>query len=259
MKNQNRDDFSQSVKDTLAKRAGYRCSNPNCQKTTIGAQEGDSKSISIGIAAHIAAAAPNGPRYDSSMTAQERSSIDNGIWLCSNCSILIDKDENCYTVDVLKSWKANAEKLSHTYIAQPSIIPSNNSSTNVYCLLLLKEDLTTCLQWLSLFQKAPHSILDSNNFPLPSDWEELLANNSSFLGLEFTVKLHSICQYIDKLKILMDGENKRIKKLYPHKQNSRIADMGSVIYCRELDKITEFLLNSFTQTVLNTFSQKLKY
>ena len=51
--NKNRDDFSQQVKDMLAKRAGYRCSNPDCQKPTVGAQEGGSKSISIGIAAHI--------------------------------------------------------------------------------------------------------------------------------------------------------------------------------------------------------------
>ncbi len=85
-----RDDFSQKIKDDLAKRAGFRCSNPNCQKPTIGAQKGDGKSINIGVAAHIAAAAPGGPRYDASMTSQERSSFENSIWLCANCSTLID-------------------------------------------------------------------------------------------------------------------------------------------------------------------------
>ena len=99
-----RDDFSQKIKDDLAKRAGFRCSNPNSQKPTIGAQKGDGKSINIGVAAHIAAAAPGGPRYDASMTSQERSSFENGIWLCANCSTLIDKDERYYTVELLKNW-----------------------------------------------------------------------------------------------------------------------------------------------------------
>lgn len=38
----NGDDFSPAVKDILAKRAAYRCSNPACKKITVGAQKGDS-------------------------------------------------------------------------------------------------------------------------------------------------------------------------------------------------------------------------
>ena len=41
---------------------------------------------------------------DASMTSQERSSFENGIWLCANCSTLIDKDERYYTVELLKNW-----------------------------------------------------------------------------------------------------------------------------------------------------------
>ena len=66
--------------------------------------------MNVGIAAHITAASPGGPRYCASMTTNERSSIDNGIWLCSNCSAMIDKDKKKYTVDLLHEWKRQAEK-----------------------------------------------------------------------------------------------------------------------------------------------------
>ena len=42
--------------------------------------------------AHICAAAQGGPRYDASMTPEERKSFENGIWLCQSCSKLIDTD-----------------------------------------------------------------------------------------------------------------------------------------------------------------------
>ena len=104
-----RDDFSQQVKETLAKRVGYKCSNPFCQRATIGPNSAPNKSTTIGIACHICAASEGGPRYDSTMTSTERSSIANGIWLCSCCSDLIDKDQNKYPVSLLHEWKDKAE------------------------------------------------------------------------------------------------------------------------------------------------------
>lgn len=103
----NRDDFSSVIKDVLAKRVGNLCSN--CRQPTVGANEVPNKATSIGIAAHITAAAPGGPRYNIDLQAEERRDIGNGIWLCGNCSILIDKDPLQYTVDVLYEWKLKAE------------------------------------------------------------------------------------------------------------------------------------------------------
>ncbi len=56
-----RDEFAIAVKDTLAKRVGFRCSNPGCRKPTSGPQEDPSKSVNVGVAAHITAAASDGP------------------------------------------------------------------------------------------------------------------------------------------------------------------------------------------------------
>ena len=77
-----RDDFSAKVKGLLAKRVGYVCSNPNCRKQTSGPQKDSNKTINIGVAAHITAASSKGPRFDKSLTNEQRKSESNGIWLC---------------------------------------------------------------------------------------------------------------------------------------------------------------------------------
>jgi len=45
-----------------------------------------------GVAARICAASPGGRRYDSTMSAVERSDISNAIWLCVSHATLIDRD-----------------------------------------------------------------------------------------------------------------------------------------------------------------------
>jgi hypothetical protein len=104
-----RDDFSQTVKENLAKRVGYKCSNPSCRCLTSGPQVNPDKSIIIGVASHITAASSDGPRYDNTITSDERGSSENGIWLCQNCGKLVDNDTTRYTVEILQDWKRRAE------------------------------------------------------------------------------------------------------------------------------------------------------
>lgn len=104
-----RSEFSARIKETLAKRVGFKCSNPNCTKSTSGPATEKDKSVSIGVAAHIFAASNNGPRSDNKISETERKSIENGIWLCYSCSVLIE-DVSKFTVNLLKSWKDTAEK-----------------------------------------------------------------------------------------------------------------------------------------------------
>lgn len=74
-----RDDFSISVKEILAKRVGYKCSNPNCRQSTCGPQSNTTGAVNIGVAAHVKAAAPGGKRFDSNQTPNERKDINNEI------------------------------------------------------------------------------------------------------------------------------------------------------------------------------------
>ena len=97
------------TKDLLAKRVGFRCSNPGCRQPTSGPQADPSGSVNIGVAAHITAASPGGPRYDPTLTPEERAAPENGIWLCQNHGKLVDNDEQGFTVDTLRDWKSRAE------------------------------------------------------------------------------------------------------------------------------------------------------
>lgn len=105
-----RDELAKDVKEILAKRVGSRCSNPNCRRPTSGPQENRHKMINIGVAAHISAAAPGGPRFDATMAPEERSGIENAIWLCQNCAKLIDNDPVRYTADLLEQWRRVSEE-----------------------------------------------------------------------------------------------------------------------------------------------------
>lgn len=104
-----RDDFSAKTKEILAKRVAYRCSNPDCRKPTVGPNSEPGKTVLIGVAAHITAAAPGGPRFDFDLAPEERKGIENGIWLCENCAALIDKDEIRFPTHLIEGWKAVAE------------------------------------------------------------------------------------------------------------------------------------------------------
>lgn len=104
-----RDDFSNATKDLLARRVGFKCSNPGCRQPTSGPQADPSGTVNVGVAAHITAASSEGPRYEATLTPEQRSAPDNGIWLCQTDGKLVDNDAVRYTVDGLKDWKARAE------------------------------------------------------------------------------------------------------------------------------------------------------
>lgn len=112
MAKMNRDNFTESTKRKIAGRAGFLCSDPSCRCPTIGSNSDGSDTINVGVAAHICAAAPGGPRYDSTMTREQRRSADNGIWLCQNHAKAVDSNDPAFTVKVLRDWKAQAHKHS---------------------------------------------------------------------------------------------------------------------------------------------------
>lgn len=116
----NRDDFTKKDKDLLAKRVGFRCSNPKCRRVTSGPCQEDSKFINIGVAAHIKGASPGGARYDSKQSSEERRSKENGIWLCQNCAKLIDSDDKKYTSELLFNWKKLSEIEAQLDVENPN-------------------------------------------------------------------------------------------------------------------------------------------
>ena len=121
-----RDDFLVGVKDELARRVGYLCSNPACRQLTSGPQEGPTGTVNIGVAAHITAASPGGPRYNPNLSTDDRVSGGNGIWLCQTCAKLIDSDEGRYTEAKLAEWKSDTEASAARRLEQRGAVISDS-------------------------------------------------------------------------------------------------------------------------------------
>lgn len=114
-----RDDFPNPIKEILAKRAAQRCSNPDCPVITSGPHDDDQKAVNLGVAAHITAAAPGGPRYNPNISAEDRADITNGIWLCQNCAKLVDSDIRRFPEALLIIWKRRHEESVKAQMAAP--------------------------------------------------------------------------------------------------------------------------------------------
>ena len=169
----NRDDFTEKTKDRMAKRVGYRCSNPNCRKLTCGAAEEPNDYVNIGVAAHICAAAPKGKRYDQNMTASQRKSILNGIWLCQTCSKLIDSDEKRYTVELLQQWKYDAERETAgqlEYNARDTAVPQKEMDT-----LKLNQQIEELLSSMERIYQKLDAAKQDDNMLMTQAYEERLA------------------------------------------------------------------------------------
>jgi len=99
----------------------------------------DEKLLYIGKAAHISAAAQGGPRYESSLAEEQRSSIGNAIFLCSNCADMIDKNNGKdFSKELLLKWKLDHEKwvreqLNKSAIGNEAVfnVTSNNQSGGI--------------------------------------------------------------------------------------------------------------------------------
>ena len=109
VKNKNRDEFSPATRRAIERQARGHCSNPTCRRLTSGATSDGTDEIRIGEAAHICAAAQGGPRYDGTMTTEERRSVENGIWLCGVCARAVDSKDSIFTVDELRDWKRRTD------------------------------------------------------------------------------------------------------------------------------------------------------
>ncbi len=108
-----RDEFTPTTRQIIGSQSGWLCAKPDCQAATVGAKLGDEAGVlNLGEAAHIAAAAPGGARFDPTMTPEARRHHSNGIWLCRVHARAIDSDEKSYPTEMLLEWKAAARTRS---------------------------------------------------------------------------------------------------------------------------------------------------
>jgi hypothetical protein len=138
-----RDDFSGQTKAVLAQRVGYLCSKPDCRAYTSGPQVDPAKAVNVGVAAHITAASEGGPRYDKGLTPDQRSDINNAIWLCQTCAKLVDNDPARYSTAELRRWKRVAERAALLRIGKSAVLvgaPAAYLSAEEVDLLMVAAD-----------------------------------------------------------------------------------------------------------------------
>ncbi len=114
-------EFLRKTIDKLRDDVGNRCSLCDCP--TSGPSREPGKRTNVGTAAHITAAAPGGPRYDATLTPEQRRSHENGIWCCRNCGKKVDDDASTFTVQELQDRKRKAIDLAHQRVTKGRVTP----------------------------------------------------------------------------------------------------------------------------------------
>ncbi len=206
-----RDNFTKGVIEKLRTRVAHRCSNPECRVPTIGPATKSDKATSIGIAAHITAASVGGPRYDISLTEKSRKSMENGIWLCSNCSIAIDKDVNRYPVELLKKWKIDAETLAMQEMGKR--LPGKNDAIDILTTALTGKSNKLITDAISNIHRASSTALENLDprFAIASAYVNGTTNfeirAKQNVDLTMCVRKEFAREYSDKYRMLIDHGN----------------------------------------------------
>src|SRR3954454_14957913 len=100
---------SDPVKRLIALKSGGVCAKPGCGQLLFEDARELDLAVITGQTAHIVADADGGPRADPEMPQAERDAEENLLLLCREHHAVADAQENTYTVDELKSWKAEHE------------------------------------------------------------------------------------------------------------------------------------------------------
>lgn len=109
-----RENFTDTVRKNVARKAMYVCSNPDCLRVT-GFATTRGKPRAIAQAAHIVSAVDDGPRGGDVVRTSDGSAVARGdeanaVWLCMPCHYRIDADEEAFPTEVLVVWKRDHEK-----------------------------------------------------------------------------------------------------------------------------------------------------
>ena len=86
----------------FADSAGF-CQKPDCNRTLF-VDAGNTR-VHIAEMAHVFAASDRGPRANSALPDQDRSTYENLILLCPSCHSIVDKAPNEYTDALMVEWK----------------------------------------------------------------------------------------------------------------------------------------------------------
>jgi hypothetical protein len=167
------DNFNKQTKQFVALRAGLPWSFTGCPQRTAGPSEESAMAVTIvGDAAHICAAAPSGRRYVASMSPEERSHIDNAIWLCATHARLVDRDEVTFTIEGLRQMRRDRESACAREIQLAS-----NQSVHAHDLIAVGPEIVCTGELLGI--NGSEWSLHISNF-VSGDFHALIAYGEKF-------------------------------------------------------------------------------
>lgn len=240
----NQKDKSRQYKPSVVRRldtlSGNECAHPDCSKKLV-AEDGISIISKI---CHIAAASPEGPRYDPSMTDDDRRGFDNLILLCDEHHVIIDNKENetLYPTELLKKWKIDHRKKVLDALSGKDLLSKNPLALN---------------KVINFIGRQIDEVLDlSGIFHAPNPDDKILFNNviqyESVIRqfAPYQVKLNKIYGEIEK-----EGSTKKelvlynIRKAYidVRKNFPGIEDVrknADIIFDRVIEKIWDSIDNA---------------
>jgi len=198
-----RDNFTAQVVKILAERSGGKCAI--CRAATWGPNDCPYKATNIGQAAHITAAAPNGPRFDPKITPERRSSALNGIWLCGNCHQKIDKDVREYPEKRLLEYKRKAEEDAKKELGVAAVQPLSSrddspitiatSATAIMEIRKAKSDLQDLIQTRDKHSQA-ENFLEELKYISVTDHDYLPAVGTELLQFYWLLVNYDIKQTV---------------------------------------------------------------
>jgi hypothetical protein len=154
------------------------------------------KAINLGVAAHITAASPGGPRFDPKMDAKLRSSPENGIWLCQNCAKLVDDDAFRFPTEVLRQWKSSAEEAALQRIGRPADPGEQEVVQDKWCDLEYIERAGIGAQLRDAGFKLVWSRAENVSTRLDVEgWEEVVWKDMHGASYRFKVR-DRLCEYL---------------------------------------------------------------
>lgn len=227
--------FSEHVKNLAGRSVGFRCCFPGCNRLLISRKENTSEILNIAEYAHIVAASPGGPRYDSSVSSEEIKSYDNCIVLCAIHHHVIDKDPEKYPSEDLKKWKAIAEERTR----QEMLLPNYNSAEE------LEASFSSLLAtgYYDVLNTKINDFKDINN----QGFYEIVLRYKIFVGIIFREEVLSIIKLyvglgherIDSIvEMLIEFDCKtEIKYLYNLIIDENLKRIASVIISKNANEI----------------------
>ena len=166
----------------------------------------------------------------------------NGIWMCRTHAALIDRDEKYFTVEMLKSWKEDAEKnAADEIIGQVDEVRKCKFRMNLFYMDFLEDK-----KILALLNKSRGAMVDESCFPVQNEWEKHLEEISYLIGAELSTSMYRILRELQVFKEIMKKEIDRCA-------GRRMSDKESLAYCRRADlfkeRMEEWLTDEFIESI----------